>query len=139
MKSMKQTNRQYLTTLLNRIPKSEIQLQSKCAELLYFFYPDHWKRLVCVHNNSLKANVSGFGIVPGASDMYWLMPNGRVRFIEFKFGKNAKMSDAQHEWYAILKRLEHEYYICDTESFFWLLIELDAPVEADIEKLKWFA
>lgn len=135
---MKHTDkkRQYLINLLNRIPKSEQQLQSKCAELLYFFYPYHWKRLVCVYNNSIRANTQGFGQVPGASDMYWLADNGRTIFIEFKFGKNT-MSPAQIEWYAILKRLGHEYYICVSELFFWALIEFNQPCESDIDNLNW--
>lgn len=133
-----QKQREYLINLLNHIPQSEQQLQSKCAELLYFFYPDHWKRLVCVHNNSLRANTQGFGIVPGASDMYWLESDGRTIYIEFKFEKG-KQSPDQLEWYMLLRQLGHEYYICDSESFFWALIQFNQPCEADIDNLKWFA
>lgn len=130
--------REYLIALLNRIPQSEQQLQSKCAELLYFFYPDHWKRLVCVHNNSLRANTQGFGIVPGASDMYWLGEDGRVLFIEFKFGSNTRSKD-QKKWAAILGDLGHYYYVCYNELAFWNIIGFNQPCIADIENLKWFA
>lgn len=133
-----QKQREYLIVLLNRIPKSEQQLQSKCAELLYFFYPDHWKRLVCVHNNSLRANVQGFGIVPGASDMYWLGQNGVTVFIEFKFGDN-KQSQVQNEWALICASLKHLYCVCNSEYLFWHIIGFNQPCIADIENLKWFA
>lgn len=129
-----QKQREYLINLLNRIPTSEQQLQSKCAELLYFFYPLHWKRLVCVYNNSLRANTSGFGQVPGASDMYWLANQGEVFFIEFKFGKNAKFSPAQIEWQHLCASLWHHYIVCDSEICFWQIIGFNQPNEADIEK-----
>lgn len=132
-----QTNKQYLIALLNKVPKSEIQLQSKCAELLYFFYNDHWKRLVCVHNNSLRANVAGFGIVPGASDMYWLANNGITLFIEFKFGIKGVLSDKQKAWWLICEGLGHQYLICKEEYDFWNIIDFRAPCEADIGNLKW--
>jgi len=129
----REQNRQYLKSLLNRIPKSEQQLQSKCAEMLYFFYPNDWKRLVCVYNNSLRANTSGFGQVPGASDMYWLNPGGEVLFIEFKFGKY-NVSKSQLEWQRLCIDLRHNYYICLNEFTFWQIIGFNQPNEADIEK-----
>lgn len=129
-----QKQREYLITLLNRIPKSEQQLQSKCAELLYFFYPDHWKRLVCVYNNSLRANTSGFGQVPGASDMYWLANYGHTIYIEFKNGLKGVQSDAQKEWQAICVHLGHDYRLCHFEYQFWQIISFNQPNEADIEK-----
>jgi hypothetical protein len=136
----------HLLTLLNRIPKSEQQLQSKCAELLYYFYPEHWKRLVCVHNNSIRANTQGFGIVPGASDMYFLMPGGKTIYIEFKYieivnGKVIKSgspSKAQLEWQALCVDLGHDYRLCYDEPNFWQIIQFNKPNEADIAKLKWF-
>lgn len=131
--------RQYLINLLNRIPKSEQQLQSKCAELLYWFYPNDWKRLVCVYNNSLRANTSGFGQVSGVSDMYWLNPGGEVLFIEFKFGLKGVQSPAQKEWELLCNDLSHFYYICYDESTFWNIIGFNQPCEADIEKLVRFA
>lgn len=134
-----QKQREYLINLLNRIPKSEQQLQSKCAELLYFFYPDHWKRLVCVYNNSLRANTQGFGQVPGASDMYWIGDGGRVKFIEFKFSIKSAVSKDQYEWAAILNDLGHVYYLCYCEVDFWQIIGFNQPCETDIENLKWFA
>jgi hypothetical protein len=146
MTPTQQKQRQYLLTLLNRIPKSEAQLQSKCAELLYHFYPDHWKRLVCVHNNSVRANTQGFGIVPGASDMYWLNPGGETIYIEFKYieianGKVIKLgspSKAQLEWKALCVNLGHDYRLCYDEHTFWKIIGFNQPNEADIAKLKWF-
>jgi hypothetical protein len=126
----------HLLNLLNRVPKSEQQLQSKCAELLYFFYPAHWKRLVTTFNNSLRANTQGFGIVPGASDMYWLAW-ADVKFIEFKFGTN-RQSPAQIEWQAICEDLEHEYHLCYIEADFWRIIGFNQPCEADILNLDWF-
>lgn len=134
-----QKQREYLINLLNHIPQSEQQLQSKCAELLYFFYPDHWKRLVCVHNNSLRANTQGFGIVPGASDMYWLESDGRTIYIEFKFGDKGVLSNDQKDWWQLLDALGHRYLICRSESYFWNIIGFNQPCEADIENLKWFA
>jgi hypothetical protein len=127
--------RQYLLKILNHIPQSEQQLQSKCAELLYFFYPDHWKRLVCVHNNSFRANTQGFGIVPGASDMYWIGESGCVKFIEFKFSIKSAVSKDQYEWAAILNGLGHVYYFCYCELDFWQIIGFNQPGEADIEKI----
>lgn len=135
----REQKRTYLINLLNRIPQSEIQLQSKCAELLYFFYPDHWRRFVTVFNNSLRANISGFGIVPGCADTYWLSDNGRIDLIEFKFGKTAKQSDAQKEFEAICVGLGHFYHLCYDEPSFWKIIGFRPPNESDIDNLKWFA
>lgn len=143
MKTIQQLNNQqlkqytYLTSLLNRAPKSEAQLQSKCAELMYFFYPNDWKRLVCVHNNSIRANTQGFGIVPGASDMYFIADQGRTIYIEFKFGSN-KQSPDQIEFEALLKRLGHTYVLCYTEAEFWNIVSFNQPNEADILNLDWF-
>lgn len=144
MQSNQNQKREYLLNILQKVPKSEQQLQSKCAELLYWFYPDHWKRLVCVYNNSLRANTQGFGQVPGASDMYWL-DYGRVKFIEFKFGatidrpKKSLQSDVQKEWQSICVDLGHFYYLCYNEHTFWQIIGFNQPCEADIAFLKWFA
>ncbi len=110
-----QSQYDYLVKLLNRIPKSEIQLQSKCAELLYWFYPQHWKRLVCVNNNDRRANTQNVGIVPGASDTYWLAPNGITLYIEFKFGNNTQ-SPGQIEWQALCLSLGHCYELCYSKT-----------------------
>lgn len=116
----------YITRLFERIPKSEIQLQSKCAELLYWFYPMYWRRLVCVNNNSIRANTQGVGIVPGASDTYWLKSGGKTLYIEFKFGNNTQ-SKQQKEWEQLCLSLGHEYVLCYTEEKFWQLVELPRP------------
>lgn len=134
-KELNTKQRQYLNNLLARQPKSEAQLQSKCAELLYFFYPDHWKRFVTVHNNSLRANTMGFGIVQGATDTYWLADHGRVKFIEFKFGPRGCQSEAQVEFMQLCDTLGHKYYICDSEALFWLIIDFKQPCADDIEKV----
>lgn len=127
----KAKQQEYLLNLLKKEPKSEIQLQSKCAELLYWFYPNDWKRLVCVNNNDRRANTSNVGIVPGASDTYWLAELGVTLFIEFKFGNNDQ-SVKQVEWHMICERLGHTYCICKDETTFWKLIKLKQPTEADI-------
>lgn len=126
------SNYQLLLNLLNRIPTSEQQLQSKCAELLYYFYPHHWKRFVTVHNNSLRANTQGFGIVPGVSDTYWLADQGKTFYIEFKFGPYSKQSSIQIEWQYLCESLGHKYYLCYTEADFWQIIGFNQPCEADI-------
>lgn len=118
--------REYLLNLLDRIPKSEIQLQSKCAELLYWFYPSQWKRLVTVFNNSIRANTQGVGIVPGASDCYWLQDGGKTLYLEFKFGDN-KQSSKQIEWESLCISLGHRYELCYTEARFWELIGFTQP------------
>jgi hypothetical protein len=135
LEQRKEKQRAYLTALLNRIPTSEQQLQSKCAELLYHFYPNDWKRLVCVHNNSFRANTQGFGIVPGASDMYWLNPGGEVLFIEFKFGLRGCQSESQKQWESLCCDLGHFYYLCYSEAAFWIIIGFNQPCEADIDKI----
>lgn len=123
---------EYLLKLLNKEPKSEIQLQSKCAELLYWFYPAHWKRLVCVNNNDRRANTQGVGIVPGASDTYWLSPGGRTLYIEFKFGPTAKQSIKQIEWEQLCISLGHQYVLCYSEIVFWSTVGLIQPSYIDI-------
>jgi hypothetical protein len=130
----KQLQREYLLNLLNRVPKSEIQLQSKCAELLFWFYPEHWKRLVCVNNNDRRANTTNVGIVPGASDTYWLAENGHTIYIEFKFDKNTQ-SDKQKDWERICLSLGHEYVLCNNEDYFWQIIGFNKPVGAEIVNL----
>ncbi len=122
---------EYLLKLLRKEPKSEIQLQSKCAELLFWFYPTQWKRLVCVNNNDRRANTQGVGIVPGASDTYWLAEKGRTIYIEFKFGDNTQ-STKQLEWEQLCLSLGHEYVLCYNELEFWQLINFKQPNEADI-------
>lgn len=127
--------REYLLNLINREPKSEIQLQSKCAELLYWFYPAQWKRLVCVNNNDRRANTQGVGIVPGASDTYWLGADGISLYIEFKFGKHSIQSEKQKEWELLCISLGHKYIICNSEPQFWQLIGLSEPKEQGIDGL----
>lgn len=127
MRELTNQQAEYISKLLSRVPKSEIQLQSKCAELLYWFYPDDWKRLVCVNNNSLKANTQGVGIVPGASDTYWLESGGNILFIEFKFGNNIQ-SVKQVEWEQLCLSLGHKYVLCYTEDQFWEFINLPKPI-----------
>lgn len=125
---------EYLLHLLRKQPKSEIQLQSKCAELLFWFYRPHWKRLVCVHNNDRKANTSNIGIVPGASDTYWLADCGITLYLEFKFGDN-KQSAKQIEWEQLAKSLGHEYHLVYNEDQFWGLIGFNAPTETNIPRI----
>lgn len=134
MENREQKQREYLLNLLNKEPKSEIQLQSKCSELLYWFYPNDWKRLVCVNNNDRRANTNNVGIVPGASDTYWLGMSGRVLFIEFKFGQTAKQSIKQIEWEQLCISLGYQYLLCYSEINFWKLIGLDIPTHLDIPK-----
>lgn len=128
----------YLLKLILRVPKSEIQLQSKCAELLYWFYPNDWQRLVCVNNNDSRANTSNIGIVPGASDTYWIAQNGKTIYIEFKFGDN-RQSKQQMLWEALISRYGHDYRIVYSEDAFWYLTGFKQPVKADILNLHWFA
>ncbi len=125
---------EYLLNLLHREPKSEIQLQSKCAELLFWFYPSDWRRLVCVNNNDRRANTQSVGIVPGASDTYWLNPNGQTLYIEFKFGNNTQ-SVKQVEWEQLCHSLGHSYQLCYSEYSFWRLIGLGAPIYSDIPRV----
>lgn len=131
MRELTDQQAEYIRKLLSRVPKSEIQLQSKCAELLYWFYPNDWKRLVCVNNNSLKANTQGVGIVPGASDTYWLESMGNIIFIEFKFGNNTQ-SEKQLQWEQLCLSLGHKYMLCYTEDKFWELINLPKPELSNI-------
>lgn len=125
---------EYLLNLLNKEPKSEIQLQSKCAELLFWFYPADWKRLVCVNNNDRRANTQMLGIVPGASDTYWLAELGRTIYIEFKFGDNTQ-SPKQIEWQQLCLSLVHEYVLCYDEDNFWITIGFNKPNETDIQRV----
>lgn len=118
---------EYIANLFNRIPKSEIQLQSKCAELLYWFYPNDWQRLVCVNNNDRRVNTQGVGIVPGASDTYWLASKGVTLYIEFKFGKN-EQSIKQIEWQKLCISLGHTYLLCYSENEFFNIINLPTPI-----------
>lgn len=127
----------YLLKLVSRIPKSEIQLQSKCAELLYWFYPNDWQRLVCVNNNDRRANTQGVGIVSGASDTYWLAAKGVTIYIEFKFGNN-KQSPKQIEWEELCDSLNHTYEVCYSEQYFWYLIGFKQPAATDVLLLNWF-
>lgn len=134
MTTNQEKQNEYLLKLLYREPKSEIQLQSKCAELLYWFYPKDWTRLVCVNNNDRRANTQNVGIVPGASDMYWQAEHGLTIYIEFKFGNNVQ-SPKQIEWEKQCIRLGHKYVLCYTEQKFWNLIEFPYPIESEIIKI----
>ncbi len=127
-----QKQEEYIRHLLQREPKSEIQLQSKCSELLYWFYPSDWQRLVCVNNNDRKANTSNVGIVPGASDMYYLLPEGRVLLIEFKFGNKSHQSEKQVRWEELATSLGHSYVICRDEQTFWNLVGFKQPELSDV-------
>lgn len=76
--------------------KSETQLQATCFQWAWNERPQT-RRLLCYNLNNSKNKIAGnqnkaLGLIKGRADME-LLWNGRLHYIEFKFGKGRQGSD----------------------------------------------
>ena len=103
-------------------------LQSKCYQWFHNdAYPEQRGRLYMNYNNppSVAAGsvLKGMGLNKGVSDLTYLMPNGKVIFIELKTEeKGSKQSEEQEKWQALVESLGFSYYLVRNETQFKQLI-----------------
>ena len=96
---------------------SESKLQAECFQWHWNTHPEQRRRLFMNYNNppnSIKGNqLKAQGMVAGVADMTYLLPNGRIAFIEFKtpIGKQAEV---QKQFQAVCTALEIPYFIIRT-------------------------
>lgn len=62
------------------------------------------------------------GLLSGASDLNVIMPNGKLIFVEVKFGKN-KQSDSQKEFQKRVEKLGFDYWLVYSLDEFIILVE----------------
>lgn len=66
------------------------------------------------------------GVYPGASDLFYLMPNGQTLWIECKL-PGEKQKKEQIRFQGWCDKLGHRYVVIYTEEEFWALIGLKKP------------
>lgn len=100
--------------MIEKLPPSEGKIQSECYIWFHNTYPEHRGRLYAINNNSQNAIKGSFnkamGVVKGVADMHFIMPKGRIAFLEFK-APGGKQSDAQWKWMKKVESLGHYYCI----------------------------
>lgn len=112
---------------MNSLPSSELKLQSECYIWFHNTYPEHRGRLYCVNNNSENA-IKGalnkaIGVIKGVSDMHFILPEGRILFIEMKLPGTYQSPD-QKKWQAKVESLGHRYVIARTlQEFKEIILE----------------
>jgi len=111
--------------------ESESKFQSRCFVAHWNHYPQLRGRLCCVNNNSQNAIKGSFnkaiGIVAGVSDMFYLLENGKIIWLEFKL-IGGRQSDKQKQWQNVCESLGHTYKIIYSDEDFWNTINLPNPV-----------
>ena len=110
---------------------SEAKFQSTCFINHWNYYPEHRLRLCCINNNSYNAFKGSMdksmGVVAGVSDMFYLLEDGKIRWLEFKI-EGGKQSQKQIEWEQKCKSLGHDYRLIFTEDEFWKAVNLPKPI-----------
>lgn len=61
------------------------------------------------------------GLLSGVSDMIFIMPNGKILFIEVKID-NGRQSDTQIDFQNRIEALGHDYFICRSLEQFKFII-----------------
>lgn len=111
---------------------SEGKLQAACVHLVQAYYKDYIGRFVCINNNSENsikgAQNKAMGVREGASDTFWLKPNGATVWIEFKRNdRTGRQSKQQRDWQRLVEGLGHRYVIVESIDEFFNVIGLVNP------------
>lgn len=95
----------------------EDQFQAKCFQWHWNNYQKQRGRLFHINQKSRNAiegnRMKAMGVIAGVPDMCYLMPEGRVIWIEMKT-KDGVQSDAQRQFQNNCEDLGHAYIICRT-------------------------
>lgn len=109
---------------------AEDRFQSEMFLKHWNYYPHERKRFCCINNNSRNAiegnRNKAKGVIEGVSDTFYLQPNGRVVWLEFKIPGGIQ-SAAQKDWQRICESLGHTYKLIWCEDDFWKAIGLPKP------------
>lgn len=104
---------------------TESRLQQLCFTWHWNTYPDQRGRLWMQYNNPKNrehgAVLKGMGLLPGVSDLAYLMPDGRMLFIELKT-ESGRQSPQQKQWEQIVTDAGAEYRIIRSLEEFQTLI-----------------
>lgn len=100
---------------------TELQLQSACVMWFHNTFPAHRGMLHCNMNNSFNriagATAKSLGVVSGVSDLELICHDGKIWFIELKFG-NGVQSYIQTEWQYQIEMRGHKYILIHTLTEF---------------------
>jgi hypothetical protein len=117
----------------------ENDLQSKCFQWAWNFYPEYRRLLFCVNNNSenaIKGSMNrALGVVEGVSDMVQIYYKG-VAFLEFKRA-TGRQRDKQKDFEAKCKMTGHLYILIRSfEAFQYVYLTLLSVSKDNPLKLK---
>jgi hypothetical protein len=93
---------------------TEEKLQSECFKWFWNTFPEERRMLFHVDNNSwnqvIGAKKKALGVCAGVADMIYVLPNGRVVFLETKI-PGGSQSEVQKEFQLKIQDREHFYFI----------------------------
>ena len=112
---------------------SENQIQAACFQWHWNTYPLERMRLFMNYNNPPNKIMGGQlraqGMVAGVADMQYLLPQGRVAFIEFK-NEIGKQGTEQKKFEEVCLSLNIPYFICRSlEEFKKIILSLSTTIE----------
>lgn len=104
----------------------ETQLQMACVRWFSFEYPKQRDCLWMINNESRSAQEMAknkkMGLRPGASDLMYLSPKGKLVCIELKWGKG-RQSKRQKEWQRSIEAHKAEYHLVSDFQTFMSIIK----------------
>lgn len=109
--------------------ETEARLMQNCFMHHYNKYPSQRGLLFKVKNEGRNritgARDKATGLIPGVSDMIYLLPYSRPIFIEFKT-EAGRQSPNQKKWQCLVEANGYQYFIIrDLKGFEWLCQELN--------------
>lgn len=109
--------------------EGELTLQSKCFQWHWNTFPTERQMLFHVQQkakNAIEGSMfKAIGVVRGISDLVYILPNGKVAFIEMKFNKGTQRAE-QITFQKKLKERGHIYLIVEDtlEAFKEIILKL---------------
>lgn len=105
---------------------TEARLQQICFLWHWITYPEERGRLYMVYNSPKNAidgvMLIGEGMIPGVSDLHYLLPGGHTVAIECKI-REGFQSEYQKWWQQVCEELSHPYELFRTVPEFQYIIQ----------------
>ena len=105
--------------------KAECKIQAECFQWHWNTYPLERMRLFMNYNTPpskvMGGQLKAQGMVAGVADMSYLLPHGKVAYIEFKT-EIGKQSANQLDFQAVCMALQIPYFICRSLEEFQQII-----------------
>lgn len=103
----------------------ELKLQSEIVVDFNHNYPAFRGRLIAINNNSVNAIKGAIntraGVKKGVSDLCFLLPDGKVIWIELKVF-NRGQGDSQIKWQSKVEAIGHDYRIARSKEDFYSIV-----------------